>query len=47
MKPNGVIQRKVALREDQILQFDKHVQEVSLERFRDNWGLRLAAARAR
>ena len=46
MKCNGVIQRKLALLDDQVLQLGKHLQGVSLERFRDDWVLRSMAERA-
>jgi uncharacterized protein YutE (UPF0331/DUF86 family) len=46
MKPNGVIQRKLALLDNQILQLRKHLQEVPLEQFKDDWVLRSMAERA-
>jgi uncharacterized protein YutE (UPF0331/DUF86 family) len=46
MKPNGIIQRKLALLDDQIIQLQKHLQGVSLEKFRDDWVLRSMAERA-
>jgi len=46
MKPNGVIQRKLALLDDQVLQLGRHLQEVSLEQFGDDWVLRSMAERA-
>jgi uncharacterized protein YutE (UPF0331/DUF86 family) len=46
MKPNGVIQRKLALLDDQVVRLQKHLADVSLEKFRDDWVLRSMAERA-
>lgn len=46
MKANGVIQRKLALLDEQVLQLHKHLEGVSLASFRDNWVLRSMAERA-
>ena len=46
MKYNGVIQRKLALLDDQLVQIEKHLHGVSLDEFRDSWLLCSMAERA-
>ena len=46
MQPNGVIQRKLALLDDQVLHLQRHLEGISLEAFRDDWVLRSMAERA-
>ncbi|MBN1359610.1 MAG: DUF86 domain-containing protein [Sedimentisphaerales bacterium] len=46
MKPNGIIQRKLSLLDDQVLQLRQHLAGVSREKFRDDWVLRSMAERA-
>lgn len=46
MKYNGVIQRKLALLDDQVQKIKKHTAGVSFEEFRDSWVLRSMSERA-
>jgi uncharacterized protein YutE (UPF0331/DUF86 family) len=46
MKPNGVIQRKLTLLDDQVLHLQVSLKGISLERFKDDWVLRSMAERA-
>jgi uncharacterized protein YutE (UPF0331/DUF86 family) len=46
MKYNGVIQRKFALLDNQIIRLSKHMDGVSYEKFSDDWLLRSMAERA-
>jgi len=46
MKYNGIIQRKLALLDDQVIQLEKHLQQISLEAFRQSWLLRSMSERA-
>ena len=46
MKPNGVIQRKLALLDDQVLHLQKCLQGISLDQFREDWAVRSMTERA-
>ena len=46
MKINGIVQRKLALLDDQILKLETHLKGVSLEQFREDWMRRSMAERA-
>ena len=46
LEPNGVIQRKLALLDEQVLNLQKHLEGVTLERFRADWVLKSMAERA-
>jgi uncharacterized protein YutE (UPF0331/DUF86 family) len=46
MSLDGVIQRKLALLDDQVLQLRKNLQGIAPEQFKDNWLLRSMAERA-
>ena len=46
MKLNGVIQRKLALLDDQVVRLQKHLEGVSLSQFSEDWVLRSMAERA-
>lgn len=46
MKINGIIQRKLALLETQLVELEIHLRDVSEERFRENWALRSMTERA-
>lgn len=43
---NGVLQRKLALLSDQLLQLETHLRDVSREQFRESWALRSMSERA-
>ncbi|HAK47313.1 MAG TPA: hypothetical protein DCO79_15515 [Spirochaeta sp.] len=46
MHYNGVVQRKIAMLDDQLLQIEKHISSLSYEEFKDNWLLKSGAERA-
>jgi len=46
VKHNGIIQRKLALLDDQVLRLEKSLEHVSYEDFKDDWILRSMAERA-
>ena len=46
MKYNGVIQRKFALLDKQLLQLQKHVKGVDLDSFKSDWAMRSMSERA-
>ncbi|MDH7599871.1 MAG: DUF86 domain-containing protein [Sedimentisphaerales bacterium] len=46
MKIDGVIQRKLALLDDQVMRLRLHMQGISLDRFEQDWVLRSMAERA-
>lgn len=46
MKYNGVIQRKLALLDDQVLRLQTHLRDIPRERFVEDWVLRSMAERA-
>ena len=46
MKTNGVIQRKLALLDSQVIKLSSHMRGLSLSDFRDDWASRCVAERA-
>jgi uncharacterized protein YutE (UPF0331/DUF86 family) len=46
MKYNGVIERKLALLDDQVQKLRKHTKDLSFEEFRDDWVIRSMSERA-
>jgi uncharacterized protein YutE (UPF0331/DUF86 family) len=46
MKYNGVIQRKFALLDKHLFELQKHLKEISLATFRNDWALRAMTERA-
>ncbi|MCK4541071.1 MAG: DUF86 domain-containing protein [Spirochaetales bacterium] len=46
MKYNGVIERKLALLDDQVQKLRKHTKNLSFEEFRDDWVIRSMSERA-
>ncbi|MBN1942450.1 MAG: DUF86 domain-containing protein [Phycisphaerae bacterium] len=46
MKYNGVIQRKFALLDKQVLELSAHLKDVTFASFKDDWALRCMAERA-
>ena len=46
MKYNGIIQRKLALLDEQVQKIRQHTEGVSFEEFRDSWALRSMSERA-
>ena len=46
MKINGIVQRKLALLDDQIVRLETHMAGISLEQFREDWMRRSMAERA-
>lgn len=46
MKYNGVIQRKLALLDSQLVMLEKHLGTVTIEEFRESWMLRSMTERA-
>lgn len=43
---NGVLQRKLALLSDQLLQLESHLRDVTSDEFRESWALRSMTERA-
>lgn len=46
MKYNGIIQRKFALLDDQIIKLIKHTEGIELAEFKESWALRSMSERA-
>jgi len=46
LKWNGVIQRKLALMDREVMQLEAHVRNASRERFVQDWGMRTISERA-
>lgn len=46
MKYDGVIQRKLALLDNQVQRLKRHMRDISYERFKDDWALRSMCERA-
>ena len=46
MRSNGVIQRKFALMDEQLLRLSERIADVSRETFVEDWGLRAMTERA-
>lgn len=46
MRYNGVIQRKMALLDEQLLAIQRHLEDVPYKEFRDSWALRSMTERA-
>lgn len=46
MPVNGVVQRKLALLDQQVLRMEAHLKEVPVSTFKDDWVLRSMAERA-
>lgn len=46
MQYNGVVQRKISMLDEQLLQIKKHISSLSFEEFKDNWLLKSGAERA-
>ncbi|GAG01595.1 unnamed protein product, partial [marine sediment metagenome] len=46
MKHNGVIQRKLALLDRQLLELSNHLAETEFQSFRDDWAMRSMTERA-